>query len=138
MLKHRLNIVQSGRLTRHPFFTDTPTGELPYLEVGEKQLTQSLTIARYLAREFGESSKSRHVKTPESRLRVVAYKSESPVGHDILFISSNVHLLFKNPPNYVHISSHYLVVTHSDVCYRLYTNRLLHVMQFKALVCSNK
>lgn len=38
--------------------TDTPTGELPYLEVGEKQLTQSLTIARYLAREFGESSKS--------------------------------------------------------------------------------
>nr|NP_001295825.1 probable glutathione S-transferase 8 [Crassostrea gigas]CAE11863.1 glutathione S-transferase sigma class protein [Crassostrea gigas] len=32
---------------------DTPTGELPYLEVGEKQLTQSLTIARYLAREFG-------------------------------------------------------------------------------------
>nr|XP_022302654.1 glutathione S-transferase 1-like [Crassostrea virginica]XP_022302655.1 glutathione S-transferase 1-like [Crassostrea virginica]XP_022302656.1 glutathione S-transferase 1-like [Crassostrea virginica] len=32
---------------------DTPTGELPYLEVGDKLLTQSLTIARYLAREFG-------------------------------------------------------------------------------------
>ncbi|XP_061186611.1 probable glutathione S-transferase 9 [Saccostrea echinata] len=31
----------------------TPTGELPYLEVNGKRLTQSLTIARYLAREFG-------------------------------------------------------------------------------------
>ena len=35
-------------------FADTPTGELPYLEVGDKLLTQSLTIARYLAREFGK------------------------------------------------------------------------------------
>ncbi|XP_062585649.1 probable glutathione S-transferase 9 [Saccostrea cucullata] len=32
---------------------NTPTGELPYLEVNGKRLTQSLTIARYLAREFG-------------------------------------------------------------------------------------
>ena len=35
-------------------FTATPTGQVPYMTVDGKLLTQSVAIARYLAREFGK------------------------------------------------------------------------------------
>ena len=39
-------------------FSETPLGTLPILEYGDKKLCQSITIARFLANEFGIAGKN--------------------------------------------------------------------------------
>ena len=40
------------------YATDTPLGQIPVLEYDGTQISQSLTIARFLAKEFGRAGKN--------------------------------------------------------------------------------
>lgn len=51
---HRLEYVDWAASTEKH---ESPIGQAPYLVVGDVKLTQSMAIARYVAREFGLAGK---------------------------------------------------------------------------------